>query len=100
PPTQQTTLCPYTTLFRSERQRRKEADKALAEKILTEGVEAFVDYWEDLPLFGTQKNLPETVQSKIREERLYQTKWGLSMALVFRSEEHTSELQSRFDLVC
>src|SRR5690625_6877126 len=34
-----------------ERQRRKEADKALAEKILIEGVEAFVDYWEDLPLF-------------------------------------------------
>lgn len=66
-----------------ERQRRKEADKALAEKILIEGVEAFVDYWEDLPLFDTQKNLPETVQSKIREERLYQTKWGLSMALVF-----------------
>src|SRR5699024_5449098 len=43
-----------------ERQRRKEADKALAEKILIEGVEAFVDYWEDLPLFDTQKNLPET----------------------------------------
>src|SRR5699024_12625093 len=66
-----------------ERQRRKEAVKALAEKILIEGVEAFVDYWEELPLFDTQINLPETVQSQIREERLYHTQWGVSMALVF-----------------
>lgn len=66
-----------------ERQKRKEADKALAEKILIEGVDVFVDYWENLSLFDTQKNLPLATQTKVREERLNQTKWGLSMSLVF-----------------
>lgn len=66
-----------------ERKKRKEADKALAEKILVEGVDVFVDYWENLALFDSQKNLPLATQTKIREERLNQTKWGLSMSLVF-----------------
>ncbi len=66
-----------------EREKRKVADKALAEKILIEGVEVFVDYWEDLSLFDTQKSLPLATQTKLREDRLNQTKWGLSMSLVY-----------------
>lgn len=65
------------------RKKRHIADQALAEKILTEGVEAFVNDWEALPLFDTQKNLSDQIQKEVRTERLSQTKWGLSMSLVY-----------------
>lgn len=68
---------------KKERDKRQKRDKELGEKILVEGVEAFVDYWEGLPLFNTQKKLPKEVRDKVREERLNQTKWGLGMSLVF-----------------
>lgn len=64
------------------RLKRQKADKLLAEKILEEGIESFVNDWEALPLFETQKNLPQDIQDEIRSERLNQTKEGLSMSLV------------------
>ncbi|MBM4762662.1 2-succinyl-6-hydroxy-2,4-cyclohexadiene-1-carboxylate synthase [Bacillus sp. B15-48] len=65
-----------------ERQLRRKQDGALAEKLLTGGVEAFVDYWERLPLFQTQMNLPAKVRASIRKRRLQNNPFGLANSLL------------------
>jgi len=59
-----------------ERKARRAADDALAERIHTEGTEAFLDFWLAQPLFGT---LPP--ESAGREARLANEPDGLSSSL-------------------
>lgn len=66
-----------------ERFIRRTNDAALASRIEKEGVAEFVSFWEAIPLFETQKHLPEAVQKTIRQERIKQTKAGLAMSLRF-----------------
>lgn len=66
-----------------ERKARLANDKKLAEKILTDDVALFVQFWENIPLFQSQKNLPEHVQAEIRVERLNQSKYGLAESLLY-----------------
>src|SRR5438067_9741697 len=70
------TLFPYTTLFRS----RQAGDP-----------------WRDgaQPARGRRRHPARGACRRHRRRRLRQ-----ELAQVVRSEEHTSELQSRFDLVC
>lgn len=65
----------------SERQKRKENDGLLADRILSKGLEAFVNEWENIPLFDTQKSLSIEKQKEIREERLRQNAKGLAHSL-------------------
>ncbi|WP_369802244.1 2-succinyl-6-hydroxy-2,4-cyclohexadiene-1-carboxylate synthase [Geobacillus icigianus] len=65
----------------AERRARREADEALARRIEQEGVRAFVDYWEQLPLFATQRRLPAPVRAALRRERLRHTAVGLANSL-------------------
>jgi 2-succinyl-6-hydroxy-2,4-cyclohexadiene-1-carboxylate synthase len=65
-----------------DRQVRQDADKKLALSILEKGVEAFIDFWEDIPLFKTQKSLNENVQSSIRLQRLTNKPTGLANSLI------------------
>src|SRR2546422_8525673 len=74
------TLFPYTTLFRSERQ------GALTESRTTIAGDLFYREW----LCGAGQGCRGRIL-----ERLY-----IDHCLPFRSEEHTSELQSRLHLVC
>ena len=64
-----------------ERAVRKKADEALAEKILTNGIASFVEKWENIPLFASQKQLSEAMQQEIRTERLQQREIGLANSL-------------------
>ena len=48
---------------------------------MKEGVVSFVDFWEDIPLFQTQKGLSVEKQTTIRNERLAQSAVGLSNSL-------------------
>lgn len=64
-----------------ERKNRRYNDERLAEKIISDGIEQFVHYWENIPLFNTQKKLPENVQTDIRHERLSQRASGLAQSL-------------------
>ena len=64
-----------------ERNVRKEADDALANKIEENGVASFVREWENIPLFASQKRLPQHLQQAIREERLQQNEQGLANSL-------------------
>ncbi|ASN04911.1 2-succinyl-6-hydroxy-2,4-cyclohexadiene-1-carboxylate synthase [Virgibacillus necropolis] len=58
-------------------------DQKLAERIRTGGLESFVDFWGSLPLFESQKKLPDLIQQSIREERLSQHEEGLVMSLTY-----------------
>jgi 2-succinyl-6-hydroxy-2,4-cyclohexadiene-1-carboxylate synthase len=61
-----------------ERQARRAADEALAERILADGVEAFAEAWGRQPLFAGQ---PRGVADLARAERLRQSADGLAAAL-------------------
>lgn len=64
-----------------ERRERKSKDEKLARRIKEEGIYPFVSFWEDIPLFNSQKALQKEVQLKIQEERLSQKEAGLAMSL-------------------
>ncbi|MBK3496113.1 2-succinyl-6-hydroxy-2,4-cyclohexadiene-1-carboxylate synthase [Viridibacillus sp. YIM B01967] len=64
-----------------ERAARAKADNVLADRLESEGIQAFVDYWESIPLFATQKSLPLDAQKEIRAERLSQNARGLANSL-------------------
>src|SRR5207249_7698433 len=87
------TLFPYTTLFRS-----------WAEAVLTISSAVFTEAF--LSFFGLGWRGPGAVESwgQIANEAYVNSALLRGLWLYFappgRSEEHTSELQSRFDLVC
>jgi len=60
---------------------RRAADSSLAERIEDEGVAAFVSYWTSLPLFDSQRALPENVKERLRRLRLENKPGGLAAAL-------------------
>ena len=64
-----------------EQKERMAHDEKLAAFIEEKGVEAFVDVWENIPLFQTQKRLPLDERKKIRASRLKQRERGLANSL-------------------
>src|SRR2546422_7350006 len=76
------TLFPYTTLFRSEVGHEKEF------KLI-----------QELPLTKNLREHPSNPQFAF-EDYTVETGKSYSYAVKIRSEEHTSELQSRLHLVC
>ena len=64
-----------------ERQKRAVADNALADLIETKGTRAFVDRWERLPLFRSQRKLPSAVRAALRAQRLRSNAVGLANSL-------------------
>lgn len=64
-----------------ERKARVEQDHRLAQLIEEKGMESFVDYWENIPLFQSQKRLSEDVKKQIREQRLRNRPIGLINSL-------------------
>src|SRR3712207_7477367 len=82
------TLFPYTTLFRSQ-PREARVDLVAAMRVVTAV--------ETLAALGAQAR---AVRSVKREHRLGQGQLVVEDSAQVRSEEHTSELQSRQYLVC
>lgn len=64
-----------------EHAQRAASDAALADKIEREGVPSFVEFWTNLPLFATQKNLPEAVRTALYQQRLQNRADGLANSL-------------------
>jgi 2-succinyl-6-hydroxy-2,4-cyclohexadiene-1-carboxylate synthase len=64
-----------------ERASREAADETLACAIERDGIARFVDRWEALPLFATQRALPPDVQALHRARRLENDALGLAAAL-------------------
>jgi 2-succinyl-6-hydroxy-2,4-cyclohexadiene-1-carboxylate synthase len=65
----------------SERAARREADEALARALESDGIESFVERWERLPLFESQRWLPEERRRRIREGRLANDPLSLASSL-------------------
>lgn len=61
---------------------RRVKDNLLARKILTQPLVDFVNKWEELPLFASQKKLPAKLQLQVRKQRLSQCPYGLAMSLM------------------
>lgn len=65
-----------------ERNDRKKADALLASRIKRDGISAFVKFWEEIPLFASQKKMSTAKQAEIRKERLGQNTAGLANSLL------------------
>src|SRR2546422_6560579 len=79
------TLFPYTTLFRSRSR------------------ELMAGFWEEFRDGAAARGVPEHVAERVFTQVIAFSEFGFpkSHAAAFgRSEEHTSELQSRLHLVC
>src|SRR3712207_8540558 len=79
------TLFPYTTLFRSAGNRWEFISRDPPGNIIE---------------IQPQETIPYRLEAKALEPGVYHVHTQLNLATVGRSEEHTSELQSRQYLVC
>jgi 2-succinyl-6-hydroxy-2,4-cyclohexadiene-1-carboxylate synthase len=75
------TIGAHAGLEGDARDARREGDEALAERIETEGLEAFVDYWSALPLFAGLERRGPAFLAQIRAERMRNTVAGLAASL-------------------
>jgi 2-succinyl-6-hydroxy-2,4-cyclohexadiene-1-carboxylate synthase len=65
----------------SERQARIASDDAMAQRLEEQGLSAFVDYWTNLPLFESQRHLPQHQRIMLYSQRLQNNVTGLSASL-------------------
>lgn len=65
----------------ADRDQRRRDDQRWIELLEREGIEAFVDAWEALPLFAHQAELPPEVRAAHRTRRLAHHPHGLATAL-------------------
>ena len=66
---------------RRDRGERRRQDEALAVRLESTGVPAFVERWEALPLFAGVRALPGEVQQALRARRLAGSAQGLALSL-------------------
>jgi len=65
----------------TEREQRRVNDEALAASIERDGLAAFVDRWENLPLFASQQSLPLERREELHRQRLQNNAAGLAQSL-------------------
>ncbi len=65
----------------TERKERKRRDDELSEKILSEGVYSFVEYWLSLPIFDSLKNMDKRLYEQLRAEKNSNSAIGLANSL-------------------
>ena len=65
-----------------DRAARRAADARLARRISMSPIEDFVKYWEDTPLFESQRRLPPAVRARQRKVRLANDPQGIADALL------------------
>lgn len=64
-----------------ERSSRRRQDEALAGTLEQEGIERFVEYWERLPIWESQSDLPARTRDELRRQRLAENARGLARSL-------------------
>jgi len=64
-----------------ECEERKRHDWQQADFIMEHGIEAFVERWENIPLFTSQRQLPDSVKEQMRQQRLQNNPIGLANSL-------------------
>jgi 2-succinyl-6-hydroxy-2,4-cyclohexadiene-1-carboxylate synthase len=63
------------------RAQRRAADEQLAQLLDGDGIDAFVDRWEDLPLFAPERTLPAAHRARLHAARLRNRPEGLAASL-------------------
>lgn len=66
---------------KEERMARQEQDNKLANRIEEEGIEPFVNFWESLTLWESQKQLSKDKKERLRKQRLQNKASGLANSL-------------------
>jgi 2-succinyl-6-hydroxy-2,4-cyclohexadiene-1-carboxylate synthase len=66
-----------------EKAARRQADAVLAARAIQEGIEAFVNYWEGIPLFASQSNVSLDKRNRLRAQRLTNDVQGLANSLLY-----------------
>jgi 2-succinyl-6-hydroxy-2,4-cyclohexadiene-1-carboxylate synthase len=75
------TIGAHAGLDEEAREGRRQGDEALAQRIETDGLEAFVNYWSSLPLFeGVERRGPSFV-AQVRAARMENDAGGLAGSL-------------------
>src|SRR5699024_11738627 len=92
------TLFPYTTLFRSREVHDTLAQRLTALSLQTGQMQKSLDTSDETELANALAETKQYSDQALRDLRSLVT--SLRDQGELRSEEHTSELQSRFDLVC
>ena len=64
-----------------QRLERIQSDEKLAQFIENHSMEEFVDYWMNIDLFKSQKNLPKSILTNVRKSKLKNNKTGLANSL-------------------
>ncbi len=77
-----------------ERAIRIETDRMLADKILTDGLDSFVNYWMDIPFFRSLKSLGEKEYSELVMAKKQNSPQGLANSLLGFSTGKMSSLWS------
>ncbi len=77
------------------RTERRRADDKLADDIERDGIDAFVDRWERMPIFAAQAQLPEAVRAQQRAIRLANTPHGLAGSLRLAGQGVMTPLHDR-----
>jgi 2-succinyl-6-hydroxy-2,4-cyclohexadiene-1-carboxylate synthase len=65
-----------------ERALRRAAESSWAAMIREKGIPAFVEFWENHPIFATQKRLPRAIQDHVRAQRSRNNPIGLAHAAI------------------
>lgn len=75
------TIGAHAGLEEEAREGRRQGDEALAQRIETDGLEAFIDYWSNLPLLaGVERRGPSFI-AQLRAERMSNHVHGLAKSL-------------------
>jgi 2-succinyl-6-hydroxy-2,4-cyclohexadiene-1-carboxylate synthase len=89
-----------------QREERIIQDEKLAEFIISNPIDTFIDYWMNLELFNTQRRLPSEVLARIRERKLENNKIGLANSLRYSGtgimkplDNRISDVQARTMLI-
>jgi 2-succinyl-6-hydroxy-2,4-cyclohexadiene-1-carboxylate synthase len=64
-----------------ERSQRRQSDNVLADRIEREGLPAFIDYWQNIPLFASQQSISPAQRAAQCTQRLNNSVTGLANSL-------------------
>jgi 2-succinyl-6-hydroxy-2,4-cyclohexadiene-1-carboxylate synthase len=64
-----------------ERAQRQRWERSMSDKILTQGLDAFVREWQTLPVFASQRALPEAIRDELRVRRSQHDPAGVAWAM-------------------
>jgi len=82
-----------------DRAARVTADGRLAAEVERDGVEAFIDRWETLPLFASHVGLPQAVRAAQKAERLRHSATGLAGSLRGAGQGAMTPLHGRLEQI-